>query len=167
MMNPCLIQSARTSPPNTMTKMLENWCVKRQETNKKLREKEKKSTPSLNYESRKNISAVNGDFLDILKKLYIYIHKTKKSHPTILPGVSSILWNKLAWDIGSSGPPWQTFKRMIIPRNKASLNRSTTSWHDSWKRLCLSNFLKTELLISAKLFEMRRVSSAWWCQQQR
>lgn len=50
---------------------------------------------------------------------------------------------------------------MIIARNRASLNLSTTSWHDSWNRLCLSNFLNTELLISAKLLEINSVRSAW------
>lgn len=66
----------------------------------------------------------------------------------------------LTWLIGSFRPPWHTFRRTIIATNSTSLKRSTTSWQDSWKRLCLSNFLNTELLISAKLLEMSRVSNA-------
>ncbi len=42
-----------------------------------------------------------------------------------------------------------------------SLKRSVTSEDATWKRLLASNFLKTEVLISAKLLEMRSVRRAW------
>lgn len=48
-----------------------------------------------------------------------------------------------------------------MDKNRASLNRSTTSWHDSWNKFCLSNFLNTDPLISAKLLEISKVNNAY------
>lgn len=53
------------------------------------------------------------------------------------------------------------FRMPIRKRNSDSLNRSTISEHVSWNRCFVSKRLKTDVFISAKLFEMRSVSSAY------
>ena len=42
-----------------------------------------------------------------------------------------------------------------------SWNLSVISEHDNWNKFCLSNFLNTKDLISAKLLSTSTVTSAW------